>query len=72
MARGRQTKIVARAAINASVIDIHGKQVIQWSVTKPLDVKSEKLVMQTSYNGDMQSAIVEVSNWLSKHFKDAA
>ncbi len=69
MAKGRQTKTVARISVTGAVIDIHGKKFINWSVTRPLDPKAEKLVMHTTYNGDMQAAVTEMGTWLDANFK---
>lgn len=71
MAKGRQTKTIARVQLSAAVVDLHGKQFLQWSVTKPLDIKSEKLNMASSYFADPTSAMADLAAWLEANFPGA-
>ena len=71
MAKGRQTKTLARISLTGTVVDLHGHQVIHWSVSRPLNPGAEKMTMLSTYNGNMQDAMVEVSNWLDEKFPNA-
>lgn len=71
MAKGRQTRTVARISVTASIVELpagSGRKFLNWSVTRPLDLGAEKLVMHTTYNANGAISVSQLNAWLAKHF----
>lgn len=71
MAKGRQTKTLARISVTAAIVELpagSGRKFLNWSVTRPLDPNAEKAVMHTTYNANGAASVGELNTWLAKNF----
>lgn len=70
MAKGRQTKIVARVQVTGTVTELHGKRFLTWSCTTPISLQPTEdgkipTAVKTDYFSESEQAVDFMHQWLA-------